>query len=258
MRVRTTRHALKNTYEQAIRRFTSQQKEGPNPKVHVDQERRLITVSPEDPSRHSASCIFMHGLGDTAHGWSDLCCAIAAENPHLRFVLPTAPTTRVSMNGGMPMPSWFDIHGLDRLQEPCDGLDRSAEYIRKLLAVEERAVGSERCVLAGFSQGGALALWVGIQLPHQLAGILAMSAFLPNAAAVVPSLQASETRILQCHGEDDAMVRINFAREVETLLDAHGFKRRKFRSYDGLGHAQNRQEIRHVRKWFRKVLPDRS
>lgn len=224
--------------------------------MDVDRERWLIEISPERPSEHSASCIFMHGLGDTANGFAGVCHAWAMELPHVRFVLPTAPSSPVTLNGGMRMPSWYDIVGLDdRSLESCEGIEASRDTILELLTKEAASVGHDRCLLAGFSQGGALALYTGLQLPHRLAGMLALSAYLPTPASVSVSQEALSTPVLQCHGEVDSMVAISTARTTEDFLEANGLKDRAFQAYSDLGHSVSDEELQDVGDWLAKVLP---
>merc|ERR1711879_42942 len=104
----------------------------------------------------------------------------------------------------------------------------STKTVIGLLEREADVVGYERCILAGFSQGGAMALYVGLQVPHKLAGILYMSAYLPRPTEVVITPQARETPVLQCHGEVDPMVRIDTGRKAEEFLSLHGVHSHKF------------------------------
>merc|ERR1711972_1167884 len=108
--------------------------------------------------------------------------------------------------------------------ESCEGIEASRDTILELLEKEAAIVGHDRCVLAGFSQGGAMALYVGLQVPQRLAGIIAMSAYLPCPTRVVVSKSALQTPVLQCHGEVDAMVRFSAARASEDFLIAHGIE----------------------------------
>lgn len=228
----------------------------PPPRVNIDRERQIIEISPAESSMHSASCIFMHGLGDTANGFAGVCHSLAIEMPHIRFVCPTAPTSPVTMNRGMHMPSWYDIVGLEnRAAEACDGIGESAQIVTGLLEREVRVVGHHRCILAGFSQGGAMALYVGLQVSQRLAGILAMSAYLPTPASVRVTAEALETPVLQCHGEADAMVKMSAARATEEFLVSHGVHKRIFHSYADLAHSVSDEEIQDVRDWLADVLP---
>ena len=131
--------------------------------------------------------------------------------PHVKFILPTAPTQPVTMNMGMPMPSWYDITGLDeRSNENCAGIAQSQSTIRDILSTEHSATGLpyHRMVLAGFSQGGALSLFTGMQLEKEkkLAGIVVMSGYLPAAAQFDITEGLEDTPILHCHGEADVSV----------------------------------------------------
>lgn len=228
------------------------------PKVDVDHERRLLTISPGDPKRHTASCIFLHGLGDTADGWSGLCQAFAVDMPHVRFVLPTAPIAPVTVNGGYRMNSWYDIWGLaDKAQEPCTEIEGSQALVQALLTEEaEKLPSYHHIVLAGFSQGGALALYTGAQLRHQIGGILAMSCYLPRPRSVVIPPEALGTPILQCHGEADGVINISNAHATGEVLASKGFKSVALNAYPGLGHGANDEEIEDVRDWLMSVLPE--
>merc|ERR1712183_121000 len=97
----------------------------------------------------------LHGLGDTAAGWADAAVHFSAHLPHVKFVLPTAPVQPVTLNGGMEMPSWYDIKGLgQRSEEPCHGLDESRQKVCRLIEEElTMGVAHRRIVLGGFSQG---------------------------------------------------------------------------------------------------------
>eukprot|EP00931_Biecheleriopsis_adriatica_P062958 TRINITY_DN38055_c0_g1_i1.p1 TRINITY_DN38055_c0_g1~~TRINITY_DN38055_c0_g1_i1.p1 ORF type:complete len:262 (+),score=50.11 TRINITY_DN38055_c0_g1_i1:51-836(+) len=227
-----------------------------SPRVDVDQESRIIQISPAEPSLHTATCIFMHGLGDTANGFAGLCHSFAIDMPHVRFICPTAPEAPVTLNGGMRMTSWYDIKGLDdRSLESCDGIEDSKVIVEKLLEKEAASVGHHRCVLAGFSQGGAMALYVGLQLTHRLAGIVALSSYMPTPSTVAVSSEARKTPVLQCHGEDDAMVKISAAHATDKFLESAGIVDRSFHVYPNLGHAVDDEEIQDLRDFLSKVLP---
>jgi lysophospholipase-2 len=113
--------------------------------------------------------------------------SLATEMPYVKFILPTAPTQPVTMNMGMAMPSWYDIKGLDeRSNEECDGIAQSSDRIRSILRREheDRGLPYSRMALAGFSQGGSLSLFTGLQMvdaQQKLAGILVLSGYLAGA-----------------------------------------------------------------------------
>lgn len=127
---------------------------------------------------------------------------LAAKLPYTKFILPTAEVQPVTLNGGMRMNSWYDIVGLDeRANEACHGIEASQKRLLDLLQAEHEATGLpySRMVLAGFSQGGALSLYTGLQLAQPLAGIVVLSGYLPAAAKV--SITAGLERTPVWHGQ---------------------------------------------------------
>jgi lysophospholipase II len=178
--------------------------------------------------------------------------------PYIKFILPTAPTQPVTMNMGMPMPSWYDITGLDeRANENCKGLEASVQRIRTLLQTEHETTGLpyQRMVLAGFSQGGALALFTGMSLPQPLAGIVVLSGYLPAASQfqLTPGLES--TPILHCHGTQDMMVNYNLAHKTMERLQAKGATNYRVQSYP-MGHTVSPEEVAEVLQFVQSVLPD--
>jgi len=186
---------------------------------------------------------------------------IASQMPHVKFVLPTAPTQPVTMNMGMPMPSWYDIVGLDeRSNERCKGIEESRQRITTILKKEHEGMGLpySRMVLAGFSQGGALSLYTGLQLESaedKLAGIVVMSGYLAAAKAfkLTPGLES--TPILHCHGTSDPMVLHAMAQKSKLAITAAGATSYELKSYQGLVHSVNVEEIADVAKFIAGVLP---
>ena len=140
------------------------------PKHEVEVRDDVVVVEPGVPA--TAAIIFMHGLGDTAHGWLDVATDVFGPAlPHARIVLPTAHTKPVTINGGMPMPSWYDIESLsgDRSRERCAGIDDSRKRVHALIGQQLKAgIAESRIVLAGFSQGGAMSVFVGLDYPRRL------------------------------------------------------------------------------------------
>lgn len=115
---------------------------GPSHVTERDASSGTITVSPRDEAAQSALVVLCHGLGDTAEGFADVAEQFATGMPHLKVVLPTAPTQRVTMNMGMTMPSWYDIVGLDeRSNESCPGIEESQARVASILRAEHEATG---------------------------------------------------------------------------------------------------------------------
>lgn len=219
---------------------------------------KTISVLPKDAAP-TATVVLTHGLGDSAEGFADVAEMWAHQMPHVKFVLPTAPNQPVTLNGGYVMPSWYDIEGLDdRAQENCNGIEDSADTITAILD-EEHAGGMPytRMALAGFSQGGALSLWTGFQLPEEkkLAGILVMSGYLAGAKRfrVTPGLESTPT--LHCHGTADPMVRWEWAAASEAALKGAGATNYKLLPFKGMEHTVIEKELQKAVKFFHKILP---
>lgn len=129
----------------------------------------------------------------------------------IKFILPTAVERPVTLNGGMRMTAWYDIVGLDdRASESCDGIEDSVERIRNILT-QEKSIGMpySRMMLAGFSQGGAMSLFTGLQLPdteQKLAGLLVISGYLPGASKFKLTSGFESIPIMHCHGSSDPVV----------------------------------------------------
>jgi lysophospholipase-2 len=177
--------------------------------------------------------------------------------PHLKFILPTAPTQPVSMNMGMPMPSWYDIVGLDeRANENCKGIEESRARLETILQTEHSNTGLpySRMVLAGFSQGGALSLYTGLQLEtsKSLAGIVVMSGYLPAAKSCKPT--QLKTPIWHGHGTLDPMVQYKMAEKSKERLTSLGVEDYTLESFP-IQHTVSPQELAKVMAFLGKVLP---
>jgi lysophospholipase-2 len=177
--------------------------------------------------------------------------------PYVKFILPTAPTQPVTMNMGMNMPSWYDITGLDeRSNENCNGIDDSRERISNILKTEHESTGLpyERMVLAGFSQGGALSLFTGFQLPEKIAGVVVLSGYLPAARKfkVTPGLE--QIPVLHCHGTQDPLVNYALAQKTKEKVGAVGVKSYTIKSYP-LGHTVDWKELSDVLTFLKAILP---
>jgi lysophospholipase-2 len=215
-------------------------------------------VAPRNEAAQSGLVVISHGLGDTAEGFVDVAEFLAKELPHVKFILPTAPTQPVTMNMGMPMPSWYDITGLDeRANENCKGLDQSKHTISQILENEHAStqLPYSRMVLTGFSQGGALSLFTGMQLPQKLAGIILLSGYLPAASQFQISPGLEDTPILHCHGSADPMVQLAVAQKSQELLAEKGAKEYVLKPYAGVVHTVSMEEIQDVKDFLKRVLP---
>jgi phospholipase/carboxylesterase len=189
----------------------------------------LDAVELEPASRARASVIWLHGLGADGHDFVPVVPALGLdERLGVRFVFPHAPRIPVSINNGFVMPAWYDIGDID-LEKRHDqvGVRRSAAAVTRLVEREhERGVPAERIVLAGFSQGGAIALFTGLRHPEKLAGIIGLSTYavLNDSLAAEASPANKGTPILMCHGTQDAMVSLWRGRKSAEELRAAGYE----------------------------------
>ena len=175
-----------------------------------------------------ATVIWMHGLG--ADGWDFV--PIVRELPlpeemALRFIFPHAPVRPVTINGGMAMRAWYDIAMTDIARLPDErGIRESQQQVEQLIARERsRGMASTRIVLAGFSQGGAIALQAGLRHAEPLAGIVALSTYLTleGSLAAEGSAANKATPILMCHGTQDEVIPVHLADASRTALQARGY-----------------------------------
>ena len=191
-------------------------------------------------------------------GWLDVAGHLHKAMPHVKFVLPNAPTSPVTLNMGMAMPSWYDITSLDdRANQPCTGVEDSRAVVDALIADEVASgIPPGRIVVGGFSQGGAMALYAGLQYPGQLAGICVMSGYLAKAEAFKLAPEAASTPVAHFHGAADPTVRLEWARESARLLRELGVQSYELVEYADLGHSASMDEIADVQAWLLQRLPE--
>ena len=176
-----------------------------------------------------ATVIWMHGLGDTGHGWSEVVPALKMPpTMRVRFLFPHAPQIPVSINNGHVMPAWYDFRDADfSSRADLPGVRRSQGQIEALIDRERaRGIDDARIVLAGFSQGGALALYAGLRHSQRLAGIVALSTYLIGAdtLATEPSPANRDVPIFMAQGTHDPVVRLAWAEGSRKALVDAGWK----------------------------------
>ncbi|BBD81219.1 alpha/beta hydrolase [Aerosticca soli] len=213
----------------------------------------LPAVEHETAANPRWSVIWLHGLGADGHDFAPIVPELVAPGwPALRFVFPHAPVRPVTVNGGMAMRAWYDIKGLDiASQEDEAGIRASIAAVRALIAREQaRGVAPGRIVLAGFSQGGAIALAGGLRLDEPLAGIIALSTYLPLAGSLAAERSAANAAvpIFQAHGQADPVVPLALGSASRDALLALGY-RVDWHVYP-MGHAVCPQEIADLRAWL--------
>lgn len=205
-------------------------------------------------TRHTATLIFLHGLGDTGNGWASPMATIRA--PHVKVICPTAPTIPVTLNAGFRMPSWFDLKSLDpTAPEDEEGIREATKYVHSLIAQEVAAgISTKKIVVGGFSQGGALAMYSALTFPEPLAGIIALSSWLPlHSKFPGEAIGNKNTPLLQCHGDCDPLVPYKWGQMTATLLKQF-MTQTEFKTYRGMMHASSDEEMRDVKKFLNTVL----
>jgi phospholipase/carboxylesterase len=170
--------------------------------------------------------VWLHGLGADGHDFEPIVPELGLRFP-VRFVFPHAPVRRVTINGGMPMRAWYDIYGFDPgAREDEAGIRASAAAVTELVDRElARGLPTERIVLAGFSQGGAIALHTALREPRPLAGVLALSTYLPLAATLAAERHAANARIpiFMAHGTVDSVLPLALAESSRRTLESLGY-----------------------------------
>ncbi|XP_077338195.1 acyl-protein thioesterase 2 [Lithobates pipiens] len=208
--------------------------------------------------RETAAVIFLHGLGDNGHGWAESLSAIKL--PYVKYICPHAPRIPVTLNMKMVMPAWFDLMGLSPdAPEDEAGIKKATDSIKSIIEHEvKNGIPANRIVLGGFSQGGALSLYTALTCQHKLAGVVGLSCWLP-LHKTFPQAACSvnkEISILQCHGEADPMIPVRFgALTSEKLKSVVAPSKVQFKTYHGVMHNTNQEEMMAVKDFLEKVIP---
>lgn len=217
----------------------------------------LDTLQIETGPNPTATILWLHGLGADGHDFESIVPELAPRSlGAVRFLLPHAPVRPVTLNNGMRMRAWYDIATLERHDQQDEaGLRTADAALHALIRREnERGVATRRIVLAGFSQGGALALYAGTRYPESLAGIIALSCYLPLAGSLVAERAAANaaTAIFLAHGSYDGIVDPLFGEETRAALQAAGYPV-EWHSYP-MAHAVCAEELTAVAAFVRRVL----
>ena len=222
------------------------------------QTKLLPRFEMESAPSPTAAVILLHGLGADGHDFAGLVPELDLKGcAGIRFVFPHAPSIPVSVNAGYAMPAWYDITGTDLVSDQdTNGIQNSELAVLALIAHDmERGISSERIVLAGFSQGAAMALHAALRLPHALAGIIALSGYLPLADRLhIERSQANaHTPVFMAHGQGDTVVPMQRGVETRDALQALGYPV-EWHSY-ATEHNVIPEEIEDMAGFLRRVLP---
>lgn len=222
------------------------------------QSLKYVVVKPR--AAHKSTVIFLHGLGDSGDGWEPVADTLAPKFPNTKWILPHAPATPVTINGGMRMPSWFDILSLDDFdQEDEPGILNASRTVNQLITDEvDAGISANKIVLGGFSQGCALALMTGLTTERKLGGLVALSGWLPlrNKMKAMMSDHARKLPIFWGHGRRDRVVNYEFGvQSVNLLKDTLKIKDVTFNSYN-MEHSSHPQEIQDLATWLDNLLKE--
>ena len=216
-------------------------------------EREIIETGPA-PDR---CVIWLHGLGADGFDFVPLVPELhLPAAPSIRFVFPHAPHQPVTINGGYAMRAWYDIVAPDlRARQDAEGIKQSQQAIIALIQEQlDQGITANHIVLAGFSQGGAIALYTALRYPEPLAGVLALSTYLPLADTSATELQAGNVSVpvFMGHGDADPIVPITAAVQSRRLLQELGFKL-DWHEY-AMQHSVCHEEIGDISQWLQQVL----
>jgi phospholipase/carboxylesterase len=211
----------------------------------------------EPAASHRASVIWLHGLGADGHDFELIVPELRLPDTHgIRFIFPHAPIRPITINGGMAMRAWYDVKTQDlRREEDADAIEESTQIVNRFIAAEINAsIAAHRIVLAGFSQGGAITLHCGLRYPQRLAGLIALSSYLPLSGrlAAEKSTSGKTVPILMLHGVFDPVIPMQAGLQSRDLLKQAGYDV-EWQTYP-MQHSVCLEEIQHIGRWLEKTL----
>ncbi len=214
----------------------------------------IIIETQDDPNR---AVIWLHGLGADGNDFVPIVEQLQLPSHYaIRFIFPNAPIRPITINQGYPMPGWYDISSMSIADEEDEAGIKESSAILKQLCDEQVSLGidSSRIVLAGFSQGGAIALHCGCRYPKPLAGIMALSTYMPLPDSLEDEVDENiaEVPVFMAHGHQDEVVKYEYGKQTMEQLDALNIEV-LWHEYD-MGHSVCEEEIHHIRSWLTDVL----
>jgi phospholipase/carboxylesterase len=215
----------------------------------------LEALEVETAPSPSAAVVWMHGLGADGYDFVDVPPMLGLRPP-VRFVFPHAPMQPVTINGGMVMRAWYDVrHDAGVRREDETGIRASQRRVEALIAREKaRGIQAKRLVLAGFSQGGAMALQTGLRHPVRLAGVMALSCFLPLADRLAAEAAPAnrDVPIFLAHGTHDPVIPLARAEDARAVLGGLGY-RVEWREYH-MPHSVCPEQLADIGAWLARIL----
>lgn len=195
-----------------------------NPNYTLKDLDHSIVVEPKVEAR--AAVIWLHGLGADGHDFEGILPQLGLPNDHaIRFVFPHAPVQPVTVNGGMAMRSWYDILSMN-IADRVDvlGLEKSSAVLMELIEEQvTQGIPANKIVLAGFSQGGLVALHTALNFSETVAGVLALSTYYPEPCFEEASVNNQALPILMAHGTYDQVIGLKVAEDSKRFLERKGF-----------------------------------
>ncbi|MEJ2093903.1 MAG: alpha/beta hydrolase-fold protein [Gammaproteobacteria bacterium] len=221
----------------------------------MSQTENAVIIEPH--GNHKTSVIWLHGLGADGHDFEPIVPELCLpDSLGIRFIFPHAPMRPVTINAGMSMRAWYDVKNTDlRQEEDRDAIIHSSGLVKEWIESETGAgIATDKIVVAGFSQGGAIALHCGLRYPDRLAGILALSTYLPLPDTL--SAEASNGNravpIMMLHGQYDPVIPEMAGRQSAEILKHAGYDV-EWKSYP-MPHAVCPEEIADISDWLAKQL----
>lgn len=205
------------------------------------------------------SCvIWLHGLGADGHDFEPIVPELHLPSAmNTRFIFPHAPMMPVTINQGFVMRAWYDIKSTQIASQPDEaGIRGSAELVNQLVDEQvAQGIPANRIVLAGFSQGGAVVLQAGLRQPHALAGIMALSTYLPMPGTLPAEKSDTNqnTPIFLAHGSIDQVIPVDLGYTTRGLLEKAGYQI-EWHEYENMPHSVSLDEINHISAWLQRVL----
>lgn len=215
----------------------------------------LSYVEVEPTTKATASVIWLHGLGSNGHDFEAILPELKLPaDAAVRFIFPHSPSIPVTVNGGMVMPAWYDIieMGAGRKLNSQQLIDSAHQVVELIKQEQERGIASNRIILAGFSQGGAVAYHAALSFDQPLAGLLALSTYFPTSDSIEYSEASKSLPVEIMHGTFDPVVFPAMGEEAKTDLEAAGYKP-NWRTYP-MEHQVCMPQIKDISEWLHRIL----
>lgn len=220
----------------------------------MNQSAAPIVIETQENPEYAV--IWLHGLGANGHDFEPIVPELGLDSIGVRFIFPNAPSRPVTVNGGYVMPAWYDIKGTDIAdKEDKQGMHESQTYLNDLVSLTiADGIAAENIVIAGFSQGGAVAAYSLIRMDHKIAGCLALSTYVPFMSESKEEMTPlnADTPVFWGHGSLDEIVPESLGKISANHLTELGYPV-DWHSYP-MAHSVNQDEIKDISLWFKKIF----